>query len=166
MHWNGSTWNAGTTVVDLFPPDVTAEMVDVLQYVDAHFRGSSTLEEAFPGGIHFSRNHPNPQRPYLLVDVISEVPDFTTEELYAEVVGLQFTIVADNLPSARLLRTLLSRDTTAGLDRISGEPLGDSGTIVTVIRTGGVVTLDPDPGPTGGPVVLSTLDYVFLLSRD
>ena len=163
MSWNLGVWNAGPGSAAPWEP---AEVLDVLEWLDGHLHGSEGFTAAFPGGFHLDRSRPDPERPYLIVDVLSEVPAFTTEDLHSEAVSVQLMIVADDLPTVRRLRTLLARHATDGLDRIDQASLGDADAVVTAIRTGGTVGLDLQRNPDGGDCVTCTLDYVFLLSRD
>jgi hypothetical protein len=141
---------------------------DILQFLDRHLAAHAATADGFPGGHHFRRTEYRPTRPYLLVDVLSEVPSFSTEgDLHGESVAVQFTIVADTVAQARTLRRTLTRDADAGLDRIAQAALGDNGDrVVAAIRTGGSATIDPEPSPTGGEAVLATVDYTFITSRN
>lgn len=161
--WNVATWNAGPGGTP--PPWVPPEALDILQWLDAHLNDSADLANAFPGGFHLRRGEPDIERPYLICDVISEVPAWTTELLYSEAITIQFTIISDSIPESRRLRTLLTRHPTVGLDRVEQSPLGPEDAVVTALRTGGTMTIDPEPSPQGGEIATCTIDYLFLVSR-
>lgn len=139
---------------------------DLLPFLSRALHARPVLVAGFPGGFHFHRAPARPQRPYLIVDLLSEAPAFSTEPLASENVAVQFTIVADEVSTARQLRHTLTRDPAEGLDFLADEPLGSDDLVVTATRTGGATTIDPDPNPDAGEAVLATVDYLFLCSRN
>lgn len=140
--------------------------MDVLDFLAARFENSAAFRSAFPGGLTFGRAEPSSPRPFATVNVLAEVPSWDTEGNYAEGVLVQFTVVAGSAPDVRALRTLLARDPTAGMDRISLAPLGGPDSLITAIRTGGAPVLDPGAGPDAGDVWMGTIDYLFFTYRE
>ena len=155
-----------TPIFDRDVQGLQTEASDVLELIDRLFAPGTAFATHFPGGVHFDRAEPDPTRPYVIVDLLSELPILTTEDAYAEATSVQFTIVCDSIPDGRRLRKILTRHATEGLDHLANAALGFGDYALTALRTGGTMTLDPVPNPDGGEAILSTVDYLFLLSRE
>lgn len=139
----------------------------IYQVIAARFFGSTVLRAAIPGGLWPGRAREDTTGVYGTYITLSATPGWATEyTLYTEPTRVQITLFGPSAASVdTAIRTLCSTQPD-GFDRLRNFSLA-SGTVIQATRISGPIgpMLDESPGIGGARVWMSTVDYLFHVSR-
>lgn len=142
----------------------------IYEVIAARYAGSAALRAAIPGGLVPGRARTDADAGGVrgAFTLLSNAPSWTTEDdFYHESGRVQFSVFAPTAGEAEAAARALCSLDPDGFDRLADVDLDGGGTVVHAVRASGPAgpTLDESEGPGGARVWMSTVDYLFHVSR-
>lgn len=131
----------------------------LLAAIRAYWEGPSGLASSV-GPLYAGRVRPGQAVPYARIQEITRRPSFTTGPGYTEQIDLQLSIFATGESDAEARGSLVA----AALDFV--RLTFADGYLMVMVRTGGLLMIDPEPGPDGRTVFHRAWTYRALVGRN